>query len=141
MSIVMNFAPGVDTALLSGIFTVNRSAVGVPLSPGWLMRDTDPGSVWVLFFWADCANNPVPRDVFPSVRWHLVLVDKENGVSALNLPWYSLGQPSYFFSIRLAPYFFVLWSRDQVAVFQHLAGVPVEYCACQITQELHWVLT
>ena len=34
MSIVMNFAPSVEMMLLINNFTVNRSVVGVPASPG-----------------------------------------------------------------------------------------------------------
>ena len=38
MSMVMNSAPGVEMVLLSNIFTVSMPAVGVPQSPGKLMR-------------------------------------------------------------------------------------------------------
>ena len=34
MSIVMNFAPGIDIVLLKRILATNRSAVGIATSPG-----------------------------------------------------------------------------------------------------------
>ena len=134
MSIVINFAPGVEITLFSRSLMVRNPAVGVPQSKGQLVWSplmhrhvlsfsfffflvpiiTDDARIGHIF-------SPVPRDIR--------LPYKEHGISTVLLVYstrHSLLESTYFITKIFPPNLFVLRVFHQVPVLHEFAGVTVE---------------